>query len=196
MTRLLDYARRATAHRNPADRVATFADIGVRLDESSAVMTNWKARGISRDGALEAQRRFGCNAWWLLTGEGPQSVSDWPFAMVDRSRWDACTDQERGYVQHALHKALEAVETARSTGQAPAITTNDGREYVTVDFSWLDFVIRDLISGIHPKGHEPMRADALSRLGLPPDRVPRYRFPLLEPGEDDPQPAKKRKKVR
>lgn len=59
----------------PVDRqINDFASLGACLEVSSAVMTNWKARGISQDGALRAQRVLGCNAIWLLDGAGPQSI--------------------------------------------------------------------------------------------------------------------------
>lgn len=67
MIRLLDYVR--TNPRSPRPN-ATFADIGRQLGASSAVMTNWKSRGISREGALQAEREYGCSGSWLLTGEG------------------------------------------------------------------------------------------------------------------------------
>lgn len=73
MTRLLEYAREATAgDRRP---VATFGDLGQRMGKSSAVLTNWKARGISRQGAIEAEALFGCSVTWVLTGEGARDSS-------------------------------------------------------------------------------------------------------------------------
>lgn len=113
MRRLLDYARRATEAKRPAERVHEFADIGRRMNVSSAVLTNWKARGISKDGALDAQRAFGCNAWWLLDGTAPQSVEAWPFPLVDRAQWDAADKEERGYIQHAILAAFEQLERQR-----------------------------------------------------------------------------------
>jgi hypothetical protein len=71
MIRLLDYVRTNT--RNPRPNI-TFAEIGKRLGASSATMTNWKSRGISRDGALQAEREFGCSGSWLMSGEGSPEV--------------------------------------------------------------------------------------------------------------------------
>lgn len=113
MRRLLDFARRNTEHRRTADRVQEFSDISRRLGVSSAVMTNWKARGISKDGALDAQQAFGCNAWWVLSGTGPQSVDGWPFPLVDRKHWDAADEAERGYIQHAIKAAFAEIERQR-----------------------------------------------------------------------------------
>lgn len=67
-------ARSVTRHFPAGQAVDTFADLGERLNVSSAVMTNWKARGLSKDGALDAQRLWGINALWLLEDIGPASI--------------------------------------------------------------------------------------------------------------------------
>lgn len=74
MKRLLDLARDRTRHLGEGQRVETFTDLGNKLNVSSAVMTNWKARGISKEGALDAQRLWGINALWLLEQRAPQSI--------------------------------------------------------------------------------------------------------------------------
>lgn len=40
------------------------------LNESPQTVNNWESRGISAIGAIKAQREFGCNAAWILSGEG------------------------------------------------------------------------------------------------------------------------------
>lgn len=122
MRRLLEFARRATEARRPAERVSEFSDIGRKLKVSSAVMTNWKARGISKEGALDAQQAFGCNAWWLMTGTGPQAVDSWPFPLVDRRQWDGASEAERGYIQHAIRAAFADIERQREAADdAPTV---------------------------------------------------------------------------
>ena len=37
---------------------------------SEQIVTNWGSRGVSREGALKAQQRFGINAQWILSGAG------------------------------------------------------------------------------------------------------------------------------
>jgi hypothetical protein len=73
MQRLLDFAKKATAGTSKAIR--TFTDVGSRMGVSSAVLSNWKGRGISRDGALQAEAVFGCSAQWLRTGNGPTAAA-------------------------------------------------------------------------------------------------------------------------
>lgn len=66
IVRLLNYARKSTA--NEKKPVLDFQGLSERLEVSSARMTNWKTRGISKDGALKAEVVFGCSATWLMTG--------------------------------------------------------------------------------------------------------------------------------
>lgn len=47
------------------------------LDISPQVMKNWEARGVSEGGALKAQKSIGCDANWVLQGEGQVAVSAW-----------------------------------------------------------------------------------------------------------------------
>lgn len=76
MSRLLNCAREAT--RGHRGAITDFKGLGSRLEESSAVITNWKSRGISKAGALKAARIFGCSATWLLDGKGDPGTSTAP----------------------------------------------------------------------------------------------------------------------
>lgn len=73
MSRLLDFARKTTAGK--ADPVLDFADLGRRLEVTSQVLTNWKSRGISREGAEKAEEVFGCAYKWVLLGIEPVTVA-------------------------------------------------------------------------------------------------------------------------
>jgi len=70
--RLLDFARAVTA--DEPTPVRDFADLQVRMDISSGVMSNWKRRGVSKDGAISAEQIFGCSVQWILEGiESPNA---------------------------------------------------------------------------------------------------------------------------
>lgn len=56
---------------------------------------------------------LGVSLRWLITGAGRKDEPDWPFPRVIRGRWDACDDQDRGYVQAAINRALDDCEAAR-----------------------------------------------------------------------------------
>lgn len=67
MLRLLNLAREATAGDDVP--VNDFAELGRRLGQSSAVMTNWKKRGVSKEGAIAAVGLFGGSVSHILSGD-------------------------------------------------------------------------------------------------------------------------------
>lgn len=72
--RLLKCARQATEHLAANQRVVDFATLRERMEVSPQTLTNWKDRGVSKDGALKAESLFGCPAAWVLDGNGPDWV--------------------------------------------------------------------------------------------------------------------------
>ncbi len=52
-----------------------------------------------------------------LTGYALREVAEpetWPFRRVRRERWDRCGDEDRGYVQAAINRALDECEAMRT----------------------------------------------------------------------------------
>lgn len=45
-------------------------DAAKALEQSSATISNWKARGVSKEGRLKAHAKFGINPTWVETGAG------------------------------------------------------------------------------------------------------------------------------
>ena len=101
VTRLLNYARRKTER--TANVVNDFAELQVRLQVSSATMTNWKTRGVSKDGAITAEQEFGCSVNWVLTGEGAE---------------DSATKREPEEIDLEAHPGLERVRSVKLRLQA------------------------------------------------------------------------------
>jgi transcriptional regulator with XRE-family HTH domain len=64
--------------------------------------------------AIRIADALGVSIRWLLDGAGRKGDRDWPFARVERSRWDACSPEDRGFVEGAISRALEECERARS----------------------------------------------------------------------------------
>jgi phage repressor protein C with HTH and peptisase S24 domain len=65
------FDRLMTAARSYNDSIELDADLARALNVSSQTIHNWQARGrVSKEGALEAERKFGVPASWILTGEG------------------------------------------------------------------------------------------------------------------------------
>ncbi|MDQ0068983.1 phage repressor protein C with HTH and peptisase S24 domain [Variovorax boronicumulans] len=72
VSRLLDYARKKSSEfAKPGN---DFGRLQVLLQVSSATLTNWKSRGVSKEGAIRAERELGCSANWILTGEGDEDA--------------------------------------------------------------------------------------------------------------------------
>lgn len=65
--RLLNLARAATEATGVP--IETPTALGKRLGVTAATMTNWKNRGVSKEGALKAEELFGFSATLVLTGE-------------------------------------------------------------------------------------------------------------------------------
>lgn len=57
---------------------------------------------------------------WLLSGQGSRDDLEWPFPRVERSRWDACSEGDRGYVQAAINRALDECEADREAARRKA----------------------------------------------------------------------------
>lgn len=72
LDRLLGFASRVTA--DSKHPVRSLADLGVRLQASPQTMNNWRTRGVSKAGAIAAEREFGCSVKWVLEG-GDEPVS-------------------------------------------------------------------------------------------------------------------------
>lgn len=68
VTRLLQAAAAATANLPPSRRLDTEAKVRKHLDVTSGAFTNWKSRGVSKQGLLDAEKAFGRSASWIETG--------------------------------------------------------------------------------------------------------------------------------
>lgn len=103
VTRLLDYARRKT--KQTSNVVTDFAVLQVRLQVSSATMTNWKKRGVSKEGAITAEQELGCSVNWVLTGEGAEDSA-------------AATKREPEEIDLDAHPRIERVRSVKLRLQA------------------------------------------------------------------------------
>lgn len=62
LVRLLDAAQKAGVH-GPAA-------LAKALNESDQVVTNWGRRGVSKPGAMSAEKKLGVSAVWIISGTG------------------------------------------------------------------------------------------------------------------------------
>ena len=50
------------------------ADLAAALKSTDQQkVNNWQRRGVSKDGALDAERHLGCSATWILDGQLPEN---------------------------------------------------------------------------------------------------------------------------
>ena len=77
------------------------------LNESEQVVTNWGKRGVSKAGALSAQRRFSVSPAWVLDGTEPKMVGN--VAIISM---EAMTVHAREDPAVPLNLALEVVADA------------------------------------------------------------------------------------
>lgn len=76
-TRLLDGAMAATAGLGRARQVRDEGDLRRALDISPQTANNWKTRGVSAEGALDAERAFQISATWVLDGGTLNAPTGW-----------------------------------------------------------------------------------------------------------------------
>lgn len=81
LTRLLEVAA--------AHQVVGPAALARALNESDQVVTNWGRRGVSKAGALNAQRLFGISHAWVLNGTEPKIVAAPEFSALPEPSMDA-----------------------------------------------------------------------------------------------------------
>lgn len=80
---------------------------------SQQALSNLETRdSATSEFAIRIADALGVSVRWLLDGTGRKDDRDWPFDRVARSRWDACNDVDRGYVQSAMNRALDECEAS------------------------------------------------------------------------------------
>lgn len=62
------------------------SEVAAALDVSSATVTNWRSRGVSKEGALIFQRKLGISATWILEGQQPMLVTGGASQSVEQGR--------------------------------------------------------------------------------------------------------------
>lgn len=110
---------------HPAEKGAPTRLAGA-MNRSPQVITNWSARGVSIDGAIEAERLTGKGAAWILDGDGPRQVPvysqgaiatseaasaiiasapapertrEWPFSRITQGQWLALSTDDRERIE-------------------------------------------------------------------------------------------------
>lgn len=111
------------------------AQIARLLNESEQTITNWAKRGVSIPGAIKAERNIGCQAIWVLYGEGeaPQTpdrttqhryriahttngthqVNEpvaWPLKTVSQAEWQRLTHAQKTAIDHIARSYIDGLK--------------------------------------------------------------------------------------
>lgn len=78
LQRLLEAAIQASAQMPVGKRVLTLSDLRAQMEASHQTMNNWQERGVSKDGALQAEAMYGCSPSWVLFGSPPAPRLGYP----------------------------------------------------------------------------------------------------------------------
>lgn len=86
------------------------------LNESPQVVNNWERRGVSEGGALKAQEKIGCNAVYILTGQGQQTVGGLrPEVLEIAAALSRLSEPQIKWAMRGIRFALESAPLRGST---------------------------------------------------------------------------------
>ena len=116
-------------------------DLATAMGETPQVINNWEARGISQRGANLAQKKFGCDANWLLgksvhpmhmpiegttvrlTDMESQNPWDWPFKTVSAAQYSLLEPEEKQHIEtDILLRVKNRGDPLKQTTPAPKAT--------------------------------------------------------------------------
>lgn len=126
--RLLEYARQVTQF--DQQPVIDFAGLGRRMGVSRQTLTNWKRRGVSKEGALQAEAAFGCSAQWILTGESDAHAST---AQPLAGQALVIDEALRSLGPEARHEVLEYIRYKIERATGPHISARRDRFLAALD---------------------------------------------------------------
>ena len=94
------------------------------MQTTEQVVTNWGARGVSKDGALKAEELFGCSPLWILKGAQNAGAGNYsPEALT--LAWLLDQIQERIAKVRANHAATEVILRELPPGVLPTRTQSE-----------------------------------------------------------------------
>ncbi|MGE8629479.1 hypothetical protein [Achromobacter denitrificans] len=87
--------------------------VASRMNVADNRVTNWKTRGISFEGAVQAEAAYGIPAAWVMYGNMPPLPTHWPFQKwVDYDAVARLSSEDLGYVAHSIKTALKELAEA------------------------------------------------------------------------------------
>lgn len=100
----------AIAEKDPAEAITS--RVAARMNVADNRVTNWKTRGISFEGAVQAEAAYGVPAAWIMYGQMPPFPrKNWPFQKwVKYEQIERLGQDDLGYVAHSIKAALMELE--------------------------------------------------------------------------------------
>ena len=95
------------------------------LGETTAVVTNWKSRGVSKDGMLRAHAKAQINPLWISTGQGP-SKTDLELAQsAPESAHAALKKKLKDWRMHASPRSVQVIDQLTVLAEKDALREDD-----------------------------------------------------------------------
>jgi transcriptional regulator with XRE-family HTH domain len=93
------------------------ADLVRATGAKASSVTNWiggRTSNLKGDNLTNAANLLGVNPAWLASGTGSidQTDDSWPFENIERSRFNALTDRQKGMIEDRILLALAEIEAA------------------------------------------------------------------------------------
>ncbi|WP_232626094.1 MULTISPECIES: hypothetical protein [Achromobacter] len=86
---------------------AVTSRVAARMNVADNRVTNWKTRGISFEGAVQAEAAYGIPAAWIMYGQMPSLPSQWPFEKwVPLEAIKRLPPDSVGFIAHSIRSAL------------------------------------------------------------------------------------------
>jgi len=112
----------AIEERHPGEAVTS--KVAARMNVADNRVTNWKKRGISFEGAVQAEAAFGIPAAWTMYGKMPWKEEKWPFEKwVSRDELGSLSESDLGYVAHSVKSAIRDLQRDHQP-KSPAAKTS------------------------------------------------------------------------
>lgn len=91
------------------------ADLARATGAKPSSVANWmggRTSNLKGENLTSAANFLGVSPAWLASGSGSinPSVDNWPFENIDRSRFDALTDRQKGMIEDRILLALAEIE--------------------------------------------------------------------------------------
>lgn len=100
-------------------------DVAKFLGESTAVVSNWKSRGVSKEGILKANAKARINPIWISTGQGPwRSDGETPDQLKDPIH-EALKKKLKDWRMHASPRSIQVIDQLTVLAERDALREDD-----------------------------------------------------------------------